>query len=182
MADTKVTSLPALTVVANEDILYVVDDPSGTPTSKKAALSDAMRVAYGRVYRTDAAVGFVLTSGVWANVDIPNTNGGVAVNVVENGASGYLTPGPIGVYLAHVTMSVFAPGKTTLRFRVTSNATAQAGEAAIQLEGSGNLKTVTLVTLVNQTGLNEILRIQCKPDASVTVQFQDCVLVATRVG
>jgi hypothetical protein len=35
MADQKVTELANLTAVAPEDVFYVVDDPSGTPTSKK---------------------------------------------------------------------------------------------------------------------------------------------------
>ena len=35
MADKKVSQLATLTSTAAEDLLYVVDDPNGTPTSKK---------------------------------------------------------------------------------------------------------------------------------------------------
>ena len=35
MADRKVSELPSLTTLASEDVLYVVDDPSGTPVSKQ---------------------------------------------------------------------------------------------------------------------------------------------------
>lgn len=38
MADRKVTELPALTTPAAEDQLYIIDDPSGTPVSKKISL------------------------------------------------------------------------------------------------------------------------------------------------
>ena len=34
-ADTKVTALTELTAIADADILYVVDDPGGSPLSKK---------------------------------------------------------------------------------------------------------------------------------------------------
>lgn len=36
MADSKLTALTALSAVTGDDLLYVVDDPAGTPTSKKA--------------------------------------------------------------------------------------------------------------------------------------------------
>jgi hypothetical protein len=35
MADKKITQLTALTTVSADDVLLIVDDPAGTPTSKK---------------------------------------------------------------------------------------------------------------------------------------------------
>ena len=40
MADKKITQLTALTAPANTDLLLIVDDPSGTPISKKVELGD----------------------------------------------------------------------------------------------------------------------------------------------
>lgn len=40
MADTKTTALTALTAPATTDIIYIVDDPGGTPISKKITLAD----------------------------------------------------------------------------------------------------------------------------------------------
>ena len=40
MADKKVTALDALTTVAADDFLLIVDDPSGTPTSKKVTAAN----------------------------------------------------------------------------------------------------------------------------------------------
>ena len=40
MADKKVTALTALTAASNNDILLIVDDPLGTPISKKITVED----------------------------------------------------------------------------------------------------------------------------------------------
>jgi hypothetical protein len=42
MADTKLTGLPELEVPTLDALLYVVDDPSGTPTSKKITISNML--------------------------------------------------------------------------------------------------------------------------------------------
>ena len=45
MADTKISALIALTAPAAADLLPIVDDPSGTPVTKKITLSDLFTVA-----------------------------------------------------------------------------------------------------------------------------------------
>ena len=39
MTDTKVTALTAITSASDDDILYIVDDPAGTPINKKIAVA-----------------------------------------------------------------------------------------------------------------------------------------------
>ena len=41
MADKKVTQLDALTSLSGDDLFMVVDDPAGTPTSKKITVTNA---------------------------------------------------------------------------------------------------------------------------------------------
>lgn len=45
MVNTKLSALGALASISTDDILYVVDDPSGTPTSKKIAWSAILGTA-----------------------------------------------------------------------------------------------------------------------------------------
>jgi hypothetical protein len=40
MADKKITELSSLTTAASEDLLVIVDDPNGTPASKKITLKN----------------------------------------------------------------------------------------------------------------------------------------------
>ena len=42
MPDSKLTDLTALTATTNDDLTYVVDDPAGTPLSKKVALRNLL--------------------------------------------------------------------------------------------------------------------------------------------
>ena len=43
MADSKITALPELTTVAGGDLVAIVDDPSGTPTSKKITKANLVK-------------------------------------------------------------------------------------------------------------------------------------------
>jgi len=40
MAELKITELPALTVVIEEDLLAIVDDPTGTASTKKVRIEN----------------------------------------------------------------------------------------------------------------------------------------------
>jgi hypothetical protein len=42
MADRKVSQLPTLSLAAGEDLLLIIDDPAGTPVSKKIRVDDLL--------------------------------------------------------------------------------------------------------------------------------------------
>jgi len=69
MADTKTTALTALAAAAESDILPIVDDPAGTPVTKKIAISDLLTA------RTFAGATFtgVVDAGGASSFEIPNS-------------------------------------------------------------------------------------------------------------
>jgi hypothetical protein len=87
MADKKVTQLTALTEPANNDLLLIIDDPSGSPVSKKIELEDLFgatsavthtsmnfgsagnATVFANILTLDANTGLVLTRGTVINED-----------------------------------------------------------------------------------------------------------------
>lgn len=121
MADTKVSALSPITP-ALEDLVYLVDDPSGTPTSAQATLGDLQSL--------------LMASG--ASVD--------NYGAVGNGSTEDTTA--INDALAAESVIYFTPGKTyiTDRIEVPSNVTIIGYGATLKLKAfdgaAGNYKSV----------------------------------------
>lgn len=106
MADAKVTALTELTAVEATDLLYVIDDPAGTPAGKKATVENVM-----------AALGLQRSMGRWDAM--PSTGGaGYGLSVTGNSGSTSGTGGS-------------SPANYTLTSAETTNS-----EAAYQLQNN----------------------------------------------
>lgn len=138
---TKVTALSALSVVAGEDLFYVVDDPSGTPASRKIPAS----YVGGLLCRNAVGGRLTLTTGVpVTTADVTN-----ATTVYFTPYSGSLYCGLVSLYdgtrwqlytfseisLALGTLTAALPydvflydnaGTLTLEFTAWTSATARA--------------------------------------------------------
>lgn len=77
MADKKITELTQLTSLTSDDLFVVVDDPSGTPITKKIAAADLFGNGISYVttntYKGATVLRSVLTANVSANTSTANT-------------------------------------------------------------------------------------------------------------
>lgn len=77
MPDVKISELSAATAVTPDDLFVVVDDPSGSPVTKKVAASvlrnpTVVALTYAATLATDAAAGEIFDVTLTGNVTLSN--------------------------------------------------------------------------------------------------------------
>lgn len=113
MADQKVTQLTALTTTAGTDLLYIVDDATGTPVSKKISVNNL----FGTVPSNTSFSGTITTSAnntlggantvITSNVNLTGTTVGTNQLKIQNGS---VTLGKAQVVTSNNATTQFSSG------------------------------------------------------------------------
>lgn len=109
MADTKITGLTANTVPTTDDLLVTVDDPSGTPTTKKSTVGQVINGLF-KVLSADDTGGQNTTS---AQPVFPTSGGVTVLDATTYKMEGYFRISRAAGTTSHTTSVLFA-GTATL--------------------------------------------------------------------
>jgi hypothetical protein len=146
MADTKISALTAATSVLSTDILPVVTDPGGTPTSKKITV-DNFQLSLskvGKITVTQPATGATLTLADGSSLI---TVGAYAVTFTATGATGVTLPTSGTLTRTADKLSVFAATTSAELAGVISDETGSGG--ALVFASSPSITTPTIASFAN---------------------------------
>jgi len=165
MADKKVSALTAITHLSRDDLFMVVNDPSGTPASRKITLANLFGNVVAETVHTGATT-------LRANTTVSGTKLTVAANSTFNGTVTY--NGDItfnrGATFSNTTVNVFG-SNTIINGTLTSNGAIALG-GAVSSGGSniiGSNGKINANNAINAGSITEAM-MQTKPISNTTAR------------
>jgi len=192
MADQKLTALTEKTAISdgtspNDDhkaLLYIVEDPTGTPTGKKIELETILGRGYAQIASESGGSVTMGIAATWYTITAFDTN----YSDPEYRASGDQANNKIvladpGIYLVMYQMSFSGTQNDTLQFRVNWNAGGQDQTGCTRKLGNNDVGSCSGMGLVYAVGAGSdtdlILEAQVDSENAITVE--KCQLVAVRL-
>ena len=157
MTDTKVTALTAITSASDDDILYIVDDPAGTPLSRKITKADLKKGTVAE-YNTSLTDGDFATLAGTETLTGKTLTGNTAVTLVSGAATVTLptttsTLSTLALTETLTNKTLTSPILTTPQLGTPSSGVISACTSTSMVLTTPVLGTPTSGTLTNCTGL-----------------------------
>ena len=183
MADTKGTALTELTTVAVDDLLYIIDDPGGTPISKKATVDNVYLAsqAYGNILVTGGSAAQSLTAATPAKLAL-FTADGPSLNTTPAHASDQITVDVAGVYRIAAQFSMTSDGtNVTFQFYIAVGGVSQ-NIGCHRLVSTGS--DVGSASLTGHLSLSaaDVVTINVEADKNNDLTLVEAQLVIAKIG
>lgn len=177
MADTKISGLTSLTTPAGEDLVVVVDDPGGTPQTKKVTLANLLdNYIEGNIGSLPTSA---ITSGTFADGRIAQTN------VTQHQAALTITESQIsdlGSYITAVSEDTSPALGGNLNVGANSIISSSNGNITLAPNGTGNIVLGTVTIDGDQTvGVGQDNYVLTYDHASGTVRLEAAQDLSTDV-
>lgn len=182
MADTKLTALAELTTPADGDLLYIVDDPAGTPVSKKIQLANVLSLQFGQVYTTGGS-GTQTPGTSYAKLTQFDSNGLSNGPITPDATNNKITVNQTGIYYISFNVSFSGSTNSTVFFRTYWNGVAQPQGTLERKLSNADVGAAAMSCLVDVTTASTDIEIYVKTDgASDVVDVKEAQLIIFRVA
>ncbi len=126
---TKVTQLPEDTTPLHADLLLTVDDPDGTPVSKKATIANVIKAtdAKGEIYiyaGIEEQTGIAVTPVKLTLFNTAQGFNGLALNMSPDKSQNRIVVGQAGSYVATLFLAAIGTANTEFAFEIFVNSIA----------------------------------------------------------
>ena len=139
MADKKITALTDLgNAIAGEDLLHVIDDPSGTPVNKKISVSNLYNniPTYIALDGTAQSITGSVAPNTTTSITLVDLSG-VSTNTTATGTLGDGTNGQVKI----IVMTTVPSSGSSYRVTVTNWGSTATGTAQLQFNAIGESAT-----------------------------------------
>ena len=173
---TNTTALPLALTHTDDAVLYIVDDVSGTPTSKSIQVQTigqgALTRDFGIVSCADNTDTQSLSADTWTKLDrfsvaTAGLQNGVTA-VAAGGGSHYLRPSATGLYLCRYSASITTVGSdATIHTRIYKDSTGDTtSQSAHKLASgfTGNLDATAIIDITSVSGTAGDISLWVKSD------------------
>ena len=139
MADKKITALTDLgNAIASEDLIHVIDDPSGTPVNKKISVANLFNniPTYIALDGTAQTITGSVAPNTTTSISLVDLSG-VSTNTTATGTLGDGTNGQVKI----IVMTTAPSSGSSYRVTVTNWGSTATGTAQLQLNAIGESAT-----------------------------------------
>jgi len=148
MAIVNLTAMSALTDAADADVLYIVDDPGGSPLPRKITYQNIVRRAYGEISVTAGTTAQAIDATTFTKLTCFDTNG-LSKNTTNSHANDKITVTDAGVYFVELCASYSTNAALTADLCIYYNGAATQGKSCI----------TTLANFCASTSINAIVNV-----------------------